>query len=137
MAIDFENGIVIPVKLHKKHKTVKEIIDGKVFGGEVEYFIFEFRQGTASDRFISTCLEDLDYCYNPTYKLKGTEFVAFVTYPLGKAVRVFFSEPSSDSENYHLYLMTMDYNDRIRSSDGKNFELEIIPRDQEEQFGNV
>jgi hypothetical protein len=137
MAIDFENGIILPVKLVKSTKNIHEEINGKTIQDSIDIYMFELREGTARDMFISRCMEELPYLVHPEYGLRGSEFVAFATYPIGRAVRVFFSEPSNHHEDFHFFIMTIDHNDLLASLEGKNFELKIIPRDQEKEFGNV
>lgn len=135
--IDFENGITVPVKLTKSTKHYYEEIGGSIIKGEQDIYIFELKEGTARDKFISRCLEDLDYCFNPEYGMKGTEFLGFATYPIGRTIRVFFSEPSIHHKDYHFFIMTADHNDLLNSLIDRSFEFEIVPREQEELFGNI
>lgn len=139
--IDFETGIKIPVSLHKTKKQIYEKINDKTINDEMTVFFFKFREGTAKDEFISHCLEELEFCYRVDYELKGIEFISYAPYPIGKHLRVFFSEASETHNDFHFFIMTADYNDTLEAlcdgEEARNFEIKILSREEEELHPNV
>jgi hypothetical protein len=135
--IDFEDGIFINCQLHKTKKNISEEINGKLIQETIEVYYLTLLDGTAKDKFISICLEELNFCFVPEYGLRGIEFVCFMPFPVGNHLRVFFSEASAIYPNFHFYIMTMDHNTKLDSMVEKIVQIQIIPRDEEERLGNV
>jgi hypothetical protein len=149
MAIDFPDGFEIHTKLRKTKKPIFEKFeeDGRealTIVDEIPCYLLELEDTTAKDMFISQVLEEIEFCYNEDYELRGMEFVLFVQFPIATHIRTFFSEPSKLCTDWHFFVMTMetDQGKNIfdlfeKMDDGVTLKCQVIPRDQENLVGNV
>ena len=146
--IDFPEGFEIHTKLRKTKKPIYEkfVEEGReslTIVDEIPCYLLELEDSTAKDMFISQVLEEIEFCYNEDYELRGMEFVLFVQFPIASHIRVFFSEPSNLLSDWHFFVMTIEtYQKNIfdlfeTMDEGVNLKVQVIPREEELNIGNI